>query len=81
MIEGVNKNLYLLLGYEDIRQLIHSSIQNGVVKQGITIEGFFALQAELCKNLKQEVIWTLLKEYGYTLKSGEIRLELHSFLR
>ena len=71
----------MFLGYEDIRHLIHSSIQNGVVKQGITIEGFFALQAELCKNLKQEVVWTLLKAFGYTLKCGEVRLELHPFLR
>jgi len=68
-------------GYEDIRELINSSIQNGVVKQGITIEGFFALQAELCKNLKQEVVWTLLKAFGYTLKCGEVRLELGPILR
>ncbi|CBY23599.1 unnamed protein product [Oikopleura dioica] len=67
-------------GYEDIRELINSSIQNGVVKQGITIEGFFALQAELCKNLKQEVVWTLLKAFGYTLKFGEVRLELGPIL-
>ena len=48
-------------GYEDIRRLIKKTCPNGIVKQGILIEGFYALQAQLCKNLKQEVVWTMMK--------------------
>lgn len=64
-------------GYVDIRKLVKKSCPNGLVKQGILIEGFYSLQAQLCKNLKQEVVWTMLKAFGYTLDSGEVKMKIN----
>ena len=50
-------------GYLDIRSLVRDKCKcpNGLVKQGILIEGFYSLQAQLCKDLKHDVVWTMLK--------------------
>jgi len=61
-------------GYDDICTLIRDSHHRAVNKNGIEKDGFIALQAKLCSNLKQEVVWTMMKAYGYQLKNGEIRL-------
>jgi len=61
-------------GYEDICALLSKSNHLNVNKRGIDRDGFIALQAKLCTNLKQEVVWNMLKAFGYHLKQGDIRL-------
>ena len=61
-------------GYDDICALLSKTNHLNVNKRGIDRDGFIALQAKLCTNLKQEVVWNMLKAYGYHLKQGDIRL-------
>jgi len=62
-------------GYEDIKSLILNNHNRGFTKRGIERDGFILLQAKLCSNLKQEVVWKMLKAFGYELKNGEIKIK------
>ena len=55
-------------GYEDIKSLILNNHNRGFTKRGIERDGFILLQAKLCSNLKQEVVWKMLKGLNLTVK-------------
>ena len=52
-------------GYEDIKSLILNNHNRGFTKRGIERDGFILLQAKLCSNLKQEVVWKMLKGLNF----------------
>ena len=52
-------------GYEDIKSLILNNHNRGFTKRGIERDGFILLQAKLCSNLKQEVVWKMLKGFNF----------------
>ena len=53
--------------FDDIRSLLQGN-NRATNKNGIERDGFILLQAKLCSNLKQEVVWKMLKGTSFNMK-------------
>lgn len=50
---------------EDVKSVIRKNIQNGVSRNGITLDGFVFLHKLFIERGRNETTWTVLRKFGY----------------